>query len=139
MNYDPNIVLPMRRELTDAGFSELLTPEQVDSVLGEKSGTVLLVINSVCGCAAGGARPGVLKAVKNQKLPVKLTTVFAGQDKLATEKARSYILGYPPSSPAASLFKDGKLVYFMPRQEIEGFSPDQIADKLVSAFNSHCS
>ena len=139
MNYDPNIVLPMRRELTDAGFSELLTPEQVDSVLGEKSGTVLLVINSVCGCAAGGARPGVLKAVKNQKLPVKLTTVFAGQDKLATEKARSYILGYPPSSPAAALFKDGKLVYFMPRQEIEGFSPDQIADKLVSAFNSHCS
>ena len=139
MNYDPNIVLPMRRELTDAGFAELLTPDQVDSVLGEKTGTVLLVINSVCGCAAGGARPGVLKALKNQNLPVKLTTVFAGQDKSATEKARSYILGYPPSSPAAALFKDGKLVYFMPRQEIEGFSPDQIAEKLVSAFNSHCS
>lgn len=137
--YDPKIVEPMRRELTDAGFSELTTPEQVDAVLGSKNdGTVLLVVNSVCGCAAGGARPGVLKALNNSKRPGKLTTVFAGQDKTATDRARSYILGFPPSSPAAALFKDGKLVYFMPRQEIEGHSPDQIAQKLVSAFESHC-
>lgn len=137
--YDPKIVEPMRRELTDAGFSELTTPEQVDAVLGSKNeGTVLLVVNSVCGCAAGGARPGVLQALKNSRRPGKLTTVFAGQDKTATDRARSYILGFPPSSPAAALFKDGKLVYFMPRQEIEGHSPDQIAQKLVSAFESHC-
>ena len=137
--YDPNVVEPMRRELTSAGFTELLTPDQVDTVLGDKAGTVLLVVNSVCGCAAGGARPGVLKAIKNEKRPSKLTTVFAGQDKPATDKARGYILGYPPCSPAAALFKDGKLVYFLPRNEIEGSSPDQIAQKLVSAFDAHCS
>ncbi len=138
MSYDPRLVEPMRRELTDAGFTELLTPEQVDDVLGQKQGTVLLVVNSVCGCAAGGARPGVIKALNNASRPSKLTTVFAGQDRSATDKARGYILGYPPSSPAAALFKDGKLVYFMPRQEIEGHSPDQIAEKLVTAFNSYC-
>ena len=137
--YDPRLVQPMRQELTGAGFTELLTPEDVDKALGAgSSGTVLLVINSVCGCAAGGARPGVIKSLSNSAKPSHLTTVFAGQDKQATEKARSYILGYPPSSPAAALFKDGKLVYFMPRQEIEGFTPDQIAQKLTNAFNDHC-
>jgi putative YphP/YqiW family bacilliredoxin len=137
--YDPRLVQPMRQELTGAGFTELLTPEDVDKAIGAgSSGTVLLVINSVCGCAAGGARPGVIKALNNSAKPDQLTTVFAGQDKQATDKARSYILGYPPSSPAAALFKDGKLVYFMPRQEIEGFTPDQIAQKLANAFNDHC-
>ena len=137
--YDPRLVQPMRQELTGAGFTELLTPEDVVKAIGAgSSGTVLLVINSVCGCAAGGARPGVIKALNNSAKPDQLTTVFAGQDKQATDKARSYILGYPPSSPAAALFKDGKLVYFMPRQEIEGFTPDQIAQKLANAFNDHC-
>ena len=138
MRYDPQMVQPMREELTTLGFEELLTPDAVDEVLGS-DGVVLVVVNSVCGCAAGKARPGVRLAVQHDKVPDRLTTVFAGMEIDATERARSYFTGYPPSSPQIGLLKDGKLVYLMERHDIEGREANEIAAKLVDAFDQHCS
>lgn len=138
--YDEDAVQPMRDELVALGCKELRTPSEVEESLHTKDGkTTLLVINSVCGCAAGGARPGVAIALQNKIIPDLLTTVFAGQDRDAVEKARSFIKGFQPSSPSIALFKDAELVYFLPRLEIEGYSPDQIAAKLISAFDKNCS
>ncbi len=138
MRYDPRMVQPMREELTTLGFEELLTPDAVDEVLGS-DGVVLVVVNSVCGCAAGKARPGVRLAVQHDKVPDKLTTVFAGMEIDATERARSYFPGYPPSSPQIGLLQDGKLVYLMERHDIEGREANEIAAKLVDAFDQYCS
>ena len=138
MRYDPRMVQPMREELTTLGFEELLTPDAVDEVLGS-DGVVLVVVNSVCGCAAGKARPGVRLAVQHDKVPDKLTTVFAGMEIDATERARSYFPGYPPSSPQIGLLKDGTLVYLMERHDIEGREANEIAAKLVDAFDQYCS
>jgi putative YphP/YqiW family bacilliredoxin len=129
----------MRKELSGNGFTELRTAEEVDQSLSPDSGTVLLVVNSVCGCAAGAARPGVLHAVSHaKKLPAKLTTVFAGVDQEATARARSYMLPYPPSSPSIALFKDGKLVELIERRMIEGRSAQMIASALDSIFDQYC-
>ncbi len=138
MRYDPRMVQPMREELINLGFEELLTPDAVDEVLGS-DGVVLVVVNSVCGCAAGKARPGVRLAVQHDKVPDKLTTVFAGMEIDATERARSYFPGYPPSSPQIGLLKDGTLVYLMERHDIEGREANEIATKLVDAFDQYCS
>ena len=138
MRYDPQMVQPMREELTTLGFEELLTPDAVDEVLGS-DGVVLVVVNSVCGCAAGKARPGVRLAVQHDKVPDRLTTVFAGMEIDATERARSYFTGYTPSSPQIGLLKDGKLVYLMERHDIEGREANEIAAKLVDAFDQYCS
>jgi putative YphP/YqiW family bacilliredoxin len=128
----------MREELTRAGFEELRTPESVDEVLTRGQGTVLVVVNSVCGCAAGRARPGVLLALKQGVRPERLTTVFAGMDVEATQRARSYFSGYGPSSPSIALFQDGRLVHMMERRDIEGREADQIAAVLRSAFEQYC-
>ena len=137
--YNPQLVQPMREELTNAGFKELLTPDQVRSILGENNGTKLLVINSVCGCAAGSARPGVVKAMSEvSKKPDQLLTVFAGQDKEATETARSFLHGYPPSSPSVALLKDGEVIHFIPRQHIEGYTAAEIAENLKNAIEKYC-
>lgn len=137
--YPPELVNPMRKELSGNGFTELRTSEEVDNALQDHSGTVLVVVNSVCGCAAGAARPGVLKAVSNaSKLPTQLTTVFAGVDSEATARARAHMLPYPPSSPAIALFKEGKLVELIERRMIEGRSADMIASALQSMFEQHC-
>lgn len=136
--YDPNLVQPMRDELTQVGAIEMRTAEEVNQHLENSSETVMVVVNSVCGCAAGGARPGIAMALQSEKKPSKVTTVFAGQDKEATDKARSYFVGYPPSSPSVALLKGGEVVFMLPRNEIEGFSPEQIAEKLKSAFEEHC-
>ena len=135
--YDPHAVQPMRDELTQVGFRELRTPEDVDAVLGE-GGTALLMVNSVCGCAAGAARPGVSFALQHKVIPDQLTTVFAGNDREATEKARSYLSDYPPSSPCIALFKDGKVVAILQRQDIEVRDPQQVAAELVALFDTHC-
>jgi len=136
--YPEELVQPMREELTASGFEELRTAEDVDSLLNDHQGTALLVINSVCGCAAGNARPGVRMALSGDVLPDKLVTVFAGVDREATEKARSYLLGYPPSSPSMALFKDGQVVHMIPRMQIEGRSPQQIAAELQEVFGTFC-
>jgi putative YphP/YqiW family bacilliredoxin len=137
--YPEQMVSPMRAELVSAGFSELRTADQVDQALTNKEGSVLVVVNSVCGCAAGAARPGVKLAIeKAGKKPSALTTVFAGNDAEATAQARKYFAPYPPSSPAMALFKDGKLVHFIERHHIEGRSPEMIADSLVMAFDQFC-
>ncbi len=134
--YDPTRVQSMREELTKAGFKELNSPEEVDSFMKSISqGTAMVVVNSVCGCAAGGARPGATLSLRHPKKPMHLATVFAGQDAKATEQARTYFVGHPPSSPAVALFKDGKLSYMLPRHEIEGSTPQQIAQALGSAFD----
>ena len=136
--YPEEIVIPMKEELTENGFSELLTAAEVDSQIA-KSGTTLVVINSVCGCSAGTARPGVLLAVANtDKKPDFLTTTFAGFDIDAVKKIREHLLPYPPSSPAVALFKDGKLVHFIERHMIEGRSAQMIAQNLIGAFEQHC-
>jgi len=137
--YDPVIVEPMRKELTELGVKELRTAEEVDQALKDATGTTLVVVNSVCGCAAGTARPGVAIALQHSVKPDSLTTVFAGQDKEATERARSYFLGFPPSSPSMALLKDGKIVHMIHRQDIEGFSAEEVGAKLVAAFDQHCS
>jgi putative YphP/YqiW family bacilliredoxin len=138
MPYDPQLVQPMRDDLTANGFQELLTAEDVDAALSGKKGSVLLVINSVCGCAAGQARPGVIRSLAESSIkPDKLTTVFAGQDLEATDKARNYIIGYPPSSPAVALFKDGELAFVMERQHIETRSDEMIAKILKEAFEEY--
>lgn len=128
----------MREELTRVGFREMRTPEEVDGVLGKEKRTVLVVVNSVCGCAAGKARPAIARAVMNKTRPEVLTTVFAGQDPEATAQARKYFTGYPPSSPSIALMRDGKLAFMMERRDIEGSDPFAIASKLVSAFNEYC-
>jgi len=136
--YPEQIVLPMKEELTENGFSEMLTPQDVESQLNEK-GTTLVMINSVCGCSAGSARPGVLMAVANAaKKPDHLTTSFAGFDKEAIQKLRERLLPYPPSSPSIALFKDGELVHFIERHQIEGRPAQMIAHNLIAAFDAYC-
>ena len=138
MPYPEYICAPMRQELTAAGFEELKTVEEVDSTIPTIKGTLLLVLNSVCGCAAGTARPGVKLSLQHAKKPTKLTTVFAGQDLEATAEARKFTLPYPPSSPAIALFKDGKLVHFLERHHIEGRSAEMIAENLAAAYEEFC-
>ena len=136
--YPEEIVVPMKEELTENGFSELLTADDVNNTLKEK-GTTLVMINSVCGCSAGTARPGVIMAVSQQgKKPDRLTTSFAGFDIDAVKNLRQHLLPYPPSSPAIALFKDGQLVHFIERHNIEGRSAQMIANNLISAFESYC-
>lgn len=137
MPYDPLIVQPMREELTSAGFTELRTPEEVDKAVAS-SGISLIVVNSVCGCAAGGARPGVKMSLDNAKKPDNLFTVFAGQDLDATLRAREHFKGQPPSSPSIALMKDGELIGFMPRHAIEGSTPDMISAALKRAYDEVC-
>jgi len=136
--YPPELVAPMKEDLTQAGFSELHTAEEVDQVLSEKEGTTLVVVNSVCGCAAGAARPGIKMSLDGAKKPSKLTTVFAGVDRDAVDRARQYFLPYPPSSPAIGLFKDGKLVHFIERHHIEGRPAEMIAENLKMAYEEYC-
>jgi putative YphP/YqiW family bacilliredoxin len=136
--YPPDLVAPMKSELTDVGFEQLTTPDAVDRVINQSEGCTLVVVNSVCGCAAGNARPGVKMALSNGKVPGNLATVFAGVDVEATNQARKYMLPYPPSSPSIALFKDGKLVHFIERHHIEGRGPDMIADNLKAAFDAYC-
>jgi len=136
--YPAEIVTPMKEELTENGFKELLTAGEVDSQLKQK-GTTLVMINSVCGCSAGTARPGVLMAVANsQKKPDHLATSFAGFDIDAVRKIREHLLPYPPSSPSIALFKDGELVHMIERHHIEGRSAQMIAHNLIAAFDQHC-
>lgn len=136
--YPAELTAPMAKELVDLGFNSLKDPAEVSNILENKEGTVLVVVNSVCGCAAGNARPGVRMAIQGEKRPDRLVTVFAGVDKDATAKAREYMLPYPPSSPSIALFKDGKLVHFLERHHIEGRSPEIIAANLEMAFDRFC-
>ncbi|HJW29071.1 MAG TPA: BrxA/BrxB family bacilliredoxin [Saprospiraceae bacterium] len=136
--YPAELVAPMSRDLENVGFESLETPEEVINVLENQHGTALLVVNSVCGCAAAMARPGVKIALQNEKHPEKLYTVFAGVDTEATAKAREYLLPYPPSSPSIALFKDGRLIHFLERHHIEGRSAMMIAENLKAAFNEYC-
>lgn len=136
--YDPIMTAPMRDELTQAGVKSLATAAEVDAVLGAKQGTAFVVVNSVCGCAAANARPGVILAMRHAKLPQKVVTVFAGVDRDATERARSYFKGYMPSSPSMALLKDGQVVFMLQRHEIEGRDPQAIAQRLTEAFDKHC-
>ncbi len=137
MIYPEYMVAPMRSELTSVGFEELHSPEEVAKAIPSE-GTVLMVVNSVCGCAAGKARPAIRAAVKSEKIPGKLVTVFAGMETEAVDKARSYMLPYPPSSPSIALFKDGKLVHMIERHHIEGSPAQMITDNLVHAFEEYC-
>ena len=136
--YDPRLVQPMREELTRIGFQELRTPVQVDEALRGETDTTLVVVNSVCGCAARNARPAVTIAVQHAKRPARLLTVFAGQDADATARARSYFTGYPPSSPQMGLFKGGELVFMLERKNIEGRPAQDIAADLTAAFDRYC-
>ena len=137
--YDERIVTPMRQELTRIGITEMRTPEDVDAKLRDASGTTLVVVNSVCGCAARNARPAVTQALQHPVKPDSLTTVFAGQDKEAAQRARTYFPGYPPSSPQVALLKDGELVFMLERHDIEGRSAEEIARDIVGAFDKYCS
>jgi putative YphP/YqiW family bacilliredoxin len=136
--YPIALTTPMAQDLTDFGFESLSTPEQVEQALQNQEGTALLVVNSVCGCAAAMARPGAKRSVEGDKRPDRLYTVFAGVDGEATAKAREFLLPYPPSSPSIALFKDGKLVHFLERRHIEGRSAEIIADNLTGAFATYC-
>ena len=136
--YDEMIVAPMRAELTRLGIQETRTAAEVDAILGEKKGTVLVVVNSVCGCAAGMARPGVALALRHSVLPEKMITVFAGNDTEATTRARSYFTGYRPSSPSIALMRDGEVVKILERWQIEGRGPEDIANDLTEAFDQFC-
>ncbi|MCP3957503.1 MAG: BrxA/BrxB family bacilliredoxin [bacterium] len=136
--YSPLLVKPMREELVVAGFEELTSSEDVDRWMDQKEGTALLVINSVCGCAAGMARPGVRLALEHAVKPDRLGTVFAGQDAAATAKARGAFPEVPPSSPSMALFKDGELVHFVPRHRIESQDLEAVARDLTDAFDQHC-
>ena len=136
--YPAELVAPMKEDLVKEGFKELRSPEEVDEVLSTKEGTTLVVVNSVCGCAAGAARPGVKLSLSSDKKPGRLTTVFAGVDAAATERARQYFLPYPPSSPSIGLFKDGKLVHFIERHHIEGRPAEMIAENLKMAYEEYC-
>jgi len=136
--YSPLLVKPMREELVAAGVRELMTPEDVDAFMEEAGkGTSMLVVNSVCGCAAGMARPGVRLALQHAKVPDRSVSVFAGQDVEATQKARSYIPDIPPSSPSIAVFKDGELVYFLPRHRIENRRAEDVAEDLMQVFDEH--
>ncbi len=135
--YPPELVKPMREDLTVVGFEELHTVEAVDAALA-KEGTTLVVVNSVCGCAAANARPGARMSLDNNKKPDNLVTVFAGVDREATDKARSYMIPFPPSSPSMALFKDGQLVHMLERHHIEGRPAEMIAENLKDAYNENC-
>jgi putative YphP/YqiW family bacilliredoxin len=136
--YMNQVIQPMRDELTRNGFTELRTPEEVDQAFSNMKGTALVVVNSVCGCAAGLARPGVAYSLKNETKPDQLYTVFAGQDKEATAKAREFFTGYPPSSPSFALLKDGELVAMVERHQIENNSLEGIAHLLTAAYDQYC-
>lgn len=136
--YPEHLTIPMEKDLTDFGFQGLKSAQAVEDVLNQKEGTTLVVVNSVCGCAAGNCRPGVKMAAKNDKLPNNMVTVFAGVDKGAVDKAREFMLPYPPSSPSIALFKDGQLVHFLERHHIEGNTADAIAANLKMAFDKFC-
>lgn len=138
MPYSPLLVKPMREELTSAGVKELMTAQDVDAWMAEKDGTAMLIINSVCGCAAGMARPGVRLALQHDRRPDRVATVFAGQDLEATARARAIMAEIPPSSPSIAFFKDGELVHFIPRHRIESRTADAVASDLVSVFNEFC-
>ncbi len=136
--YPPELTIPMTRELVESGFNSLESAEAVDQALKNPQGTTLLVVNSVCGCAAAYARPGVRIALNNVQKPDHLVTVFAGVDREAVAKAREYLIPYPPSSPSIALFKDGQLVHMLERHQIEGRSAQMIADNLSAAFTQYC-
>ncbi len=136
--YPPELVAPMKEDLTSVGFDQLTTPNDVDAVLNNNEGTVLVVVNSVCGCAAANARPAAKMALQHEKTPDRITTVFAGVDGEATAQARKYMLPYPPSSPSMALFKDGRLVHFIERHHIEGRPAEMIAENLTTAFDEFC-
>ncbi len=139
MPYPEMLVAPMRQQLVEAGFKSLMTADEVAEAMKNNEGTKLMVFNSVCGCAAGAARPGIMKAVKESaKLPTELLTVFAGQEVEAVAKAREFIAPFPPSSPAIGLYKNGELVHFIERHNIEGRSADMIAENLKAAFDEYC-
>ncbi|WP_295831963.1 BrxA/BrxB family bacilliredoxin [uncultured Winogradskyella sp.] len=135
--YPPELVKPMREDLTNVGFEELHTTEAVDSAIA-KEGTTLVVVNSVCGCAAANARPGARMSLENAKRPTNLVTVFAGVDREATDQARSHMVPFPPSSPSMALFKDGELVHMLERHHIEGRPAELIAENLMDAYNEYC-
>jgi len=137
--YPPELVQPMKDDLTNVGFEQLLNSTEVDQAINGTNGTMLVVVNSVCGCAAGNMRPGVKLSLQHDKKPSKLTTVFAGVDTEAVAQARKYFLPYPPSSPSIALFKDGKLVHFLERHHIEGGSAQMIAANLAAAYDEFCS
>src|SRR5271163_1349821 len=136
--YPDIMVVPMREELTRVGVKELRTPEEVDRAIANQPGTTMVVVNSICGCAAGRMRPAVRLALQNGAKPGKIGTVFAGQDTEATERARSYFTGYPPSSPSIAILRDGKVVYMMQRHQIETRDASAIAADLKAAFDHHC-
>ena len=136
--YPAEMVLPMKEDLTNVGFEQLIDSESVDQFLTQDTGTLLVVVNSVCGCAAGNMRPGVKLSLQHSKKPQTLTTVFAGVDTDAVTQARKYFLPYPPSSPSIALFKDGKLVHFLERHHIEGGSAQMIAANLAAAYDAYC-
>lgn len=136
--YPAELTAPMTRDLTEVGFQSLHTAADVDVAMSNDEGTFLLVVNSVCGCAAAMARPGAKIALRGEKKPDRLYTVFAGVDRTATERARDYLLPYPPSSPSIALFKNGKLVHFLERHHIEGHSAQMISDNLKAAFEEYC-
>ena len=138
MSYPEEMCAPMRADLTSVGFIELRSPEAVSSLLDKKEGTVLVMVNSVCGCAAGNARPGVKSAIKNAKIPSHITTVFAGVDKEAVAKAREYMVPFPPSSPSIALFKGGEVVHMLERHHIEGRGAEAISANLIAAFDEFC-
>ena len=135
--YPEELVKPMRQQLTAVGFKELRSAQEVDDIINEK-GTTLVVVNSVCGCAAGTARPGTILSLQGSKKPLNLTTVFAGVDTEAVSKAREHMIPFPPSSPAVALFKDGELVHMLERHHIEGRSAEMIAENLMGAYEDHC-
>ncbi|HZH87398.1 MAG TPA: BrxA/BrxB family bacilliredoxin [Brumimicrobium sp.] len=132
--YPPELIAPMKEDLTSVGFEDLTTPEQVDNIVKNTKGTLLMVVNSVCGCAAGNMRPGVKQSLKGDVKPDALATVFAGVDGDATKQARNYFLPFPPSSPSIAVFKDGKLVHFLERHHIEGVTAEMISDNLQEAY-----
>jgi bacilliredoxin len=136
--YDPQAVEPMWQELAKVGVLPLKTPEEVDEVLREAKGTALVIVNSVCGCAAGQARPGAMLALQNDIIPDRSVTVFAGVDRDAVEKAREYMTGFPPSSPCMGLFKDGKLVFMLQRTDLQRMNEEQVSMALSQAFDQHC-
>lgn len=138
MMYDERLVTPMREELTRLGVQEMRTPDEVDQTLRGASGTTLVVVNSICGCAARNARPAVERALRHANRPDRLTTVFAGQDAEATARARTYFAPYPPSSPQIALLKDGAVAFMLERRDIEGRRAEEIAQDLVEAFERHC-
>src|SRR5262245_22245061 len=138
MRYPEEFIGPMRQELTQLGVQETRTPEEVDAILSQDSGTVMMVINSMCGCAAGRARPGIALSLRHEILPDKVATVFAGGDLEATARVREYLHDYPPSSPSVALFKDGKPVFMLQRHQIENRDASEIAQTLIEAFEQFC-